>query len=317
MQETKNNTKILIIGFGSIGQRHYRNLVSLGYKNITVFDTDVKKIKYQKLKIKILDKKTLGNFDIAFICNPNHKHVEASIKCAEAGLHLFIEKPLSHDLKGVTKLEKLLKSKKLIDMVACNMRFHPAFLVIKKYIDSGKLGKIYSVDHEFGYYLPYWRPGTDYRKNYAAKNKMGGGIVLDDIHEFDLLFWINNFSPVKKHLIIKEHSGSLKIETEDIAKGIFQFKNGLSGSVSCDYLSKKYHRICRVVGEKGNLSWDWNENIVWLENEKSVKKIFGEKEYDKNEMYIEEVKYFLKSVKEKKKTFNDVTQAKEILKYLI
>ncbi len=317
MQETKNNTKILIIGFGSIGQRHYRNLVSLGYKNIAVFDIDEKKIKDQKLKIKILDKKTLGNFDIAFICNPNHKHIEASIKCVEAGLHLFIEKPLSHNLKDVTKLEKILRSKKLINMIACNMRFYPAFLAIKKYIDTGKLGKIYSIDHEFGYYLPFWRPWTDYRKNYAVKKNMGGGIILDDIHEFDLLFWLNNFSAVKNHLIIKEHSGSLEIETEDIAKGVFRFKNGTLGSVSCNYLSKKYHRTCLVQGEKGNLRWDWNENIVWLESEKDKKKIFEKKNYDLNEMYIDEVRYFLKSVKEKKKTFNDVTQAKEILKHLI
>lgn len=309
--------KILIIGFGSIGQRHYKNLKKLGYKNVFVYDTDGKKIQNSKFKIQNLDKDTLKKFNVVFVCNPNHKHIETALKCAEAGLHIFIEKPLSNSLKGISKLENLCNRKKLINLVACNMRFHPAFQVIKKTIENKKLGKIYSIGHEFGFYLPYWRPGTDYRKNYAASKKMGGGIVLDDIHEFDLLFWLNDFAQVGKFSLLKSNSGALNIETEDQAKALFQFKNGVLGSVACDYLSKKYHRTCRIVGEKGNLFWDWNENIVWLENEKGRKKISSVKNYDLNEMYLDEVKYFLESVAKKKKTFNTISTAKELLRHLV
>jgi len=309
--------KIIIIGFGSIGQRHYRNLTALGYKNVYVFDTDSEKVKSQKSKVKSLDQNTLKSFDVAFVCNPNHKHIEVAIKCAEAGLDLFIEKPLSHNLKEVEKLRVLCKKKDLVNMVACNMRFLPAFQSIKKFMDAGKLGKIFSLSHEFGHYLPYWRPGTDYRKNYAVSKKKGGGIVLDDIHEFDLIFWLNDFAPVTKSSILKSNTGALDIETEDQAKAVFQFKNGVLGSVSCDYLSKKYHRTCRVVGEKGNLTWNWQDNEVIFENEKTKKVIYSEKHLDINQMYLEEIKYFLKSTAEKKKTFNDITMAKEILRHLM
>jgi predicted dehydrogenase len=313
----KKDNKILVIGFGSIGQRHYKNLNSLGYKNLTVYDTDEKKVKSQKSKIKSLEREVLENFDVAFICNPSHKHVEAALKCAEAGLHLFIEKPLSYNLKGIAKLEALCRKKRLINMVACNMRFHSALQFAKRYIALGKLGKIYSISHEFGHFLPYWRPGTDYRKNYAAHKKMGGGIVLDDIHEFDLLFWLNDFSLVLKSHLLQSKSSDLEIDTSDQAKAMFLFKNNVFGSVSCDYLSRSYHRQCFIVGEKGNLSWDWNENIVWLENEKGRRKLLAIKRYDLNKMYLEEVKYFLGSVAKRKKTFNDIGKAKTVLSYLV
>lgn len=312
----EKNLKILIIGFGSIGQRHFRNLESLGYKEVSVFDIDSAKIQGKK-SVSNLDEGTLKNFDVAFVCNPNHKHIEVALKCAKAGLHLFIEKPLSHNLKGINKLQKIVEKKSLVNMVACNMRFHPALQEIKKFIDAGTLGKIYSIDHRFGQFLPLWRPGTDYRQNYAAKKEMGGGIVLDDIHEFDLLFWLNNFSEVKKFSLIKSNSGALEIETEDQAKATFEFKNGVLGSVFCDYLSKSYIRECLVLGEKGNLKWSWKDNQIIFESENEKKTIFAPHQIDLNQMYVEEIKYFLDCVKEKKVTFNNISRATLLLKKLI
>src|SRR3989338_10340524 len=157
MAEQEN--KILIIGFGSIGQRHYKNLLSLGYENVFVYDIDVEKVKSYKLKVTSLDIKTLESFNIVFITNPTHLHVETALLAAKAGCHLFIEKPLSHNLKGIKKLEKITEKNKLISMVAANMRFHPALSFIKKYLEEEKLGKIYRISHEFGHFLPYWRPG--------------------------------------------------------------------------------------------------------------------------------------------------------------
>ena len=312
------NTQILIIGFGSIGQRHYNNLLNLGFDNINVFDPDDKKFFNNNInRIKKIDLEILKNFDAAFICNPNNLHIETALKCAEAGCHLFIEKPLSHNFNGINKLIEICERKKLINMVACNMRFHPCLAFIKKYLDSNKLKKIYSISHEFGYYLPYWRIGTDYTKNYAAKKSMGGGIILDDIHEFDLLFWLNDFENVKETKFIYEKISNLKINTEDICNASFKFTNKVIGSIKCDYLQQKYNRNCIIVAEKGNLKWDWNENIVWLCTKNKAQKLFETKRYDLNQMYIDEIKYFFSCVGKKQKTFNNIKIANIILKYCI
>lgn len=310
--------KIAIIGYGSIGARHYRNLKTLGYDNVFVYDSD--KAKLTGLPEKILpniSEKTLRGFSIAFICNPNDEHIKTAIVCAKAGCHLFIEKPLSHNMKGVANLIKLCRNNKLITMAACNTRFHPSFQFIKKYISAGRLGKIYSIRHEFGYLLPFWRPGSDYKKNYSAFKNKGGGIILDDIHEFDLLFWLNNFTKIEKYKILSLKSSNLKIDTEDEAAAIFVFKNKVVGTVFTDYLSRNYLRTCRITAERGNLSWNWNNNKVIFDNDRGQSILFQPNNFEKNDMYINEIKYFFKCLDEKTKTFNDIKEASKTLKVLL
>ena len=327
------NIKIIIIGFGSIGQRHYKNLFSLGFSNIYVYDIDDIKTrkssfatpsakatagKHENTKtLSEINIDILKQFDVALICNPNNAHITDTIKCAKAGCHLFIEKPLSHNFAGIEKLLEICQKKKLINIVACNMRFHPCLKFIKDYLAKNKLGKIYSIHHEFGYYLPYWRPGQDYRKNYAASKAAGGGIILDDIHEFDLLFWLNDFAKVEESKIVFGKASDLKIETEDSCIAAFKFKNKVFGSVRCDYLQQNYSRNCKVVGAKGNLEWDFNKNIVWLYAKSKSKEIFKVKNYDLNQMYIDEIKYFFACLSKKQKTFNNIKTAKEILNYCV
>ena len=313
----KKDINIIIIGFGSIGQRHYRNLKKLGFDNVYVYDVDESRIKNYELRIKNININNLKQLNVVLVCNPNNLHMKTALLAARAGCHLFIEKPLSHNLKEIEKLEKIIKKNKLLNMVACNMRFHPCLRFIKNYLDKNKLGKIYSISHEFGYYLPYWRPGVDYRKNYAAKKSTGGGIILDDIHEFDLLFWLNDFKEVKESKFIFNKASNLDIFTEDNCLAIFKFNNGVLGSVKCDYLQQAYSRTCKIVGEKGDLEWDFNENVVWLKIKNENKKIFEVKKYDLNNMYIDEVKYFLECLDKKQKTFNDVKTASEVLRYCV
>lgn len=309
--------KILIIGFGSIGQRHYKNLKKLGYKNLAVFDINKKIISNIKSQTSNLNTNTLQEFRIVFICTPNNLHIKHALPAAKAGCHLFIEKPLSHNLTGINKLSSICQQKKLITMVACNLRFHPSLQFIKKYLEKNKLGKIYKISHEFGYYLPYWRPGTDYTKNYAVKKLKGGGIILDDIHEFDLLFWLNNFKPAKQAKFIYDKISKLRIETEDICLASFKFENNILGSVKCDYLQQSYCRTCKIVGEKGNLEWNWQDNIVWLKTKNQNKKIFQVKNWDVNQMYIDEVKYFMACVKNNVTTFNNIKRSKQVLKHCV
>ena len=202
-------------------------------------------------------------------------------------------------------------------MVGCNLRFHPCIAFIKNYLNRKKLGVVYGIHHEVGYYLPFWRKGTDYRRNYAAWKRMGGGIILDGIHEFDLLFWLNGFREVRESRFMFAKSGNLKIETEDNCVASFKFEHGVLGSVRCDYLQQRYSRTCKIVGEKGNLFWDWSENIVWFESEKGRKKLLTLKNYDINSMYVDEIAYFLDCVANKKPAENEVSRALTVLRYCL
>jgi predicted dehydrogenase len=313
------NDKIIIIGFGSIGKRHCQNLFSLGYRNVTVFDP-VKKTFNNFNSINRLNKinvETARDFKIAFICSPNNLHIKHALICAQAGCHLFIEKPLSHNLKKIKELKKICEEKKIINMVACNLRFHPCAKFAKKYIDGNKLGKVYGISHEFGYFLPYWRPGHDYRKNYAKKKSTGGGIILDDIHEFDLLSWLNSFEKILEAKFIFDKVSNLEIETEDMCLASFKFANKVIGSVRCDYLQQNESRNFKVIGEKGNLEVDLIAEAVYLKNKSKNQKLLQINRKNDNDDFINEVKYFFAAISKKQKTFNDVKDACEVLKYCV
>ncbi len=322
----EKDRKIIIIGFGSIGRRHYQNLLKLRYKNVYAYDIDPKKIPPRARTISKLTAKELGPFRIVFICTPTHLHIKTALMAAEAKCYLFIEKPLSHNLRNIEKLIEVCQKNKLKTMIACNLRFNPCLRKIKELLDSGYLGRVYAIYLDYGRYLPYQRLEVDYREIYAANKKMGGGIILDDIHDFDLLFWFNNFKKVKRTNIIFDKLSNLKIDVEDIANITFLFENRVLGNIRCDYLQKRKQRSCRIIGENGNLAWDFRENAVYFEYfdknrvggaREQKKKIFQASLFDSNNMYIDEIKYFLRMVKSSQDTFNNLKKAQELLKVIL
>ena len=149
---------------------------------------------------------------------------------------------------------------------------------------------------------------------------MGGGILLDDIHDFDLLFWFNNFIPVKKANFLYDKLSDLDIDVEDIVNASMQFKNDVIGSVRCDYLQQYKHRNIKIVAEKANLIWEFRENILWCEYAKNGKEERNEIPFHAgiaNNMYVEEVSYFLNCVENNKQTFNTIEQAKQVLESIM
>ncbi len=315
------NIPIILIGFGSIGRRHYANLETLGYRNIAVYDPLLKSWPAGVKRVAKLDARTLAAFKTAFICNPTSEHVETAILCARAGLDLFIEKPLGHTRQGMVKLAELCERQQLVTMVGCNVRFDPALQAIKKLLDKKFLGRVLALHIEYGRYLPYQRPKQDYRTVYAGKRAQGGGVMLDDIHDFDIVFWLNGFSPVMKSQFMTDRISDLDIDVEDICLAQFAFRNRALATVRCDYLQQYKHRSLIVIGEKGNLTWNFRDGEVWYEYylkgvEKRVKK-FSPKRVDPNDMYVAELDYFLRCIASREPTFNEVPRAAETLNSLL
>ena len=164
--------KILLVGFGSIGKRHYRNLTSLGYRDIAVFDPSDKAFENADkiIRIKKFDIDSAKDFNTAFICSPNNLHIKHALICANAGLHLFIEKPLSHNFNGFNLLKKICRKKKLVTMIGCNMRFHPCLEFIKNIL-MVKTGKDLQHQARAGILSTILETGAGLPQNYAAKNQ--------------------------------------------------------------------------------------------------------------------------------------------------
>ena len=161
--------------------------------------------------------------DVALITNETSYHIDTAIKLANFGIPLFIEKPLSNSMKKINELKSIIKKKKIITMVGCNFRFHPCIKKLKKLISTNKIGRIVSIHAENCSYLPDWHPYEDYRKGYAATRKLGGGVVLTQIHDIDYLYWF--FGNPKSIFSITGKFSDLSISVEDYSASLLQFKN--------------------------------------------------------------------------------------------
>jgi predicted dehydrogenase len=312
--------RFLVVGGGSIGKRHLRNLLYLSQEASVVEPAgkragEIRK-KYNVKVYPALDEALKERYDAAVICSPNIYHIPAALKIAREGVHLFIEKPLSHNLNGVTELVRSVKKKKLHTFMGSNFKFHPSFKLMKKLLDSGRIGRVLSFAVISGQYLPDWHPWEDYRKGYSANKSLGGGILLDS-HDFDYIQWFLN--PVKRIACLTGKRGGLRIDTEDIAETIAELKDNTIGSVHVDYLQRPYGKKYYFYGEKGTLEWDYREKRVSLYEvgDKKWRYFKEDKNYDLNQMYVEEMKHFLRVLNGKEDSKTDIYTAIQVLKVIL
>lgn len=311
-----SDLKVVIVGYGSIGKRHCKNLSKIKGIQCSVV-TSQKKIQLPSKnfqKFSSLDNCLKFQPDVALITNESHLHVKYAIRLAKAGCHIFIEKPLSHNLCDIKKLLEIVKKKKLISLMGCNLRFHPCLIKIKKLVSTKKLGRILFVQAEHGSYLPDWHPTENYKKNYASQKKLGGGVVLTSIHELDYLYWI--LGDITETFSVTGRFSDLGINADDLSSILLKFKNNTIGEVHLDYFQKPSNRGCKIVGTKGTLTWNISKNTVNFFNNKTRKwqKLFEIKNFDFNNTYIKEIEYFLQCSKNNKKTINDLKQGVQVLK---
>lgn len=313
----QDKPRFLVIGCGSIGKRHIGNLISLNERDIWAFD--IKKDRRQEVKsifgIEVLDDLTDAwskHPNVAIITSPTSMHVDLATRAAEQGCNLFIEKPLSNSTDGVAALLDLVKRKNLITLVGCNMRFHPGLMQIKKIIDDNGIGKIVAASIEFGQYLPDWHPWEDYRLGYSARAELGGGIILDAIHELDYARWL--LGEIETVGCICGKISNLEIDTEDTAAIILRFANGAVGEIHLDYVQRTYSRTCRIIGDRGTICWDYKTGeLSWFNIGSNNRQFYhNPPEWEANSMYLDELRHFLRCLNHLEKPCLDVFEAARV-----
>jgi predicted dehydrogenase len=255
-------TRLLVVGYGSIGQRHLRIARAL------LPETDIRVLRHQPCESipEYADGCMSGLSDaIAFapqaavICNPSTFHVQTAQPLADAGVHLLVEKPIAATLHGVKNLLTTCAQRKLILMTAYNLRFLPSLQEYRRLIQSGLIGRVISVRCEIGQHLPSWRPGSDYRQGVSASFALGGGALLELSHEIDYLRWI--FGEVAWVKASLSRQSELELDVEDTAHlilGFDQDKDGrkLIANLSMDFVRHDTTRQCIAIGEQGSLRWN-------------------------------------------------------------
>jgi len=314
---------ILILGLGSIGQRHLRNINMLypgtnffSYRRIfktpsldnlnRVKDFNLKS-KYKITYINSLNNLHKYKINSAFICTPSSFHIDETIKIINQGINVFVEKPLGSSLKNIAKLKKTLKSKKIISMVGFQLRFNPIIVRLKKIINSSKFGKLNQVLIHHGESIKNFHIYENYKNLYAAKKELGGGVILTQIHELDyMLYLLENFK-IKKIKSLKSKVSKLNINVEDTLNSTFLFankKNELICNLHLNYYEQPGKRLISLIFENGKVLADLNTKKIVYDNnsKKKIIKFY----YQKNYLFISENKYFFNHIKKNKKINNDM-----------
>lgn len=289
--------KIGLIGFGSIGKRHVENLIKLGFKDITLL-----RVKGRSNELKLnelfIESEFLNiHFDFIIISNPPSKHFYFIKKLVLLQRNFIVEKPLVHLIEEVKELKYVLKDYNGLDFCAFNLRFHPAVKKVKELLNNKIIGKIYSARFFVGQNLIDWRPDSDYKESYSAKINLGGGVILDLIHEIDLAQFY--FGKEKKHFhSIVDKLSTLRIETEDIAEIHYKSEQDVIVSIHLDYLVKGYSRYFEIIGENGRIVCDIFKPSVTIIGQKNkiIEKIKFIN-FKKNDMYVDLIKYFITCLK--------------------
>ena len=308
--------RFVVIGCGSIGRRHIRNLLGMGH-TVLAQDPDPKSLEsvaQSNVDTYIDVGRALDQgADAVLICSPSSFHISQAMESVKRGMHVFVEKPLSHNLEGTEAFAELAEAKKLSVLVACNLRFFPSLLKVKELLDSGQVGRPVAARIHGGFFLPSWRPGTDYRQGYGARSDLGGGVILDFAHDLDYLRWF--FGHPSQVFCWSGKLSNLQIDTEDLASIQYRFPSGAIAQLQFDYLQPTYRRGMELVGDEGTIIWDYAAQTVQLfgcENNQS--QVYAENiNTELNSMYIRELEHFVCCIEGSETSMVDAREGRAVV----
>jgi predicted dehydrogenase len=306
-----------MIGLGGIGQRHVRNLRTLLGDTVELLAWRVRRLSHvvtptlqsdesrdveREYRIRVfdtLDEALAQHPDVAFICNPSSLHVTPALACVRAGCDVFLEKPVSHNMDGLAELAREVNQRRRIVMVGYQLRFHPCFLRLEEILRNGLVGDLVAVRATVGEYLPGWHPYEDYRRMYASRADLGGGVIVSQIHEFDYLYAL--FGVPRRIFAMGGHRTNLEIDVEDVASTLMDF-DGLCVHLQQDYIQRPPSRNCEIIGAEGKVVMDLPSlSVTRYDREGKIAELTRRDGLDRNQLFLDELRHFLDCVKERRK----------------
>lgn len=305
--------KFLIAGLGSIGRRHFRNLISSGEKDIILLRTRKATLPDDELagypvETDLREALQTHKPHAVIVANPTSMHLDVAIPAAEAGCHILLEKPVSHSLERLDVLKETAEKTGSKILVGFQFRYHPTLIKARELIKSNVPGKILTVHVHWGEYLPQWHPWEDYRQSYAARTDLGGGVVRTLTHPLDYLRYL--LGEIESLWSFNGRISPLEVDVEDVAEIGLKFTNGAVGSAHVNYFQRPpVHRL-EIVGTQGTLRWDNADGILHLfkapaafgsfsnQPPAPVVETFSPPEgFERNQLFVAQTRHFVEIVR--------------------
>ncbi|MDA0831706.1 MAG: Gfo/Idh/MocA family oxidoreductase [Planctomycetota bacterium] len=311
---------VLVIGGGSIGERHARCFLQTGQVDVSL--CDVRPEIRDRLANTYALKQTFADFsdalatkpDVAVICTPAHLHVGMAIDLVNAGCHVLMEKPVSTSFDRVDELSQLVEQKKTVFGVAYVLRCHPIIIALREVIQSGRFGKPVELTVVTGQHFPTFRPA--YREIYYTNRATGGGCLQDALtHIVNSSEWI--VGPITELTADAAHQILEGVTVEDTAHVLARHGNVMS-SFAINQHQAPNELTLTIVCERGTvrmeshlnrLRWTAEPNEPWHDEE------FPPMERD--DMFVTQAQAFLDAVQGKRQPACTLAEGVQTLKVIL
>jgi predicted dehydrogenase len=297
--------KVAVIGLGNIATRHRHNLRLL-FPDVELLVMSASG-RVPKESINECDgiatsiKELIqAQVELVIVASPAPFHAQHSIPFIEAGIPTFIEKPVTTSVGDAEAIKRAIELHKTPVSIGYCLRYLPSAQKLKVLLESGLIGTLYNANIEIGQYLPDWRPNKNYRDSVSAQKKLGGGALFELSHELDYAQWLLGPLDVK-HSILRS-SEELALDVDDMADIIALTESGAVATIHLDFLQRKTHRQCSLVGSEGRIDWDLMLNQLTLTTATDTSVLYSDPKWDKNQMYLAMIEDFIQMVEKNKHT---------------
>jgi len=307
---------LLVIGVGSIGERHLRCFQSTERVDLSICELNAELRnevgdRYEISKrFDILETALEQKPDAALIAAPAHLHIPLAQTCAEAGCHLLIEKPLSTSLEGIDALRGFITQEKLIASVAFVFRAHPVIRAMKDAIDSGTFGCPLQVVTISGQHFPTYRPA--YREIYYNNHASGGGLIQDGLpHTMNAVEWL-----VGSTTQIMADAAHLKlegVEVEDTVNVLTRHGEVL-GSFSSNQHQAPNETTITVICENGTARFEYHRNRWGWQKEPEGDWEYEEFTIGRDDLFTHQANAFLDAIEGNAEPACTIAEAEHTLK---
>ncbi|VEN74491.1 conserved hypothetical protein [Candidatus Desulfarcum epimagneticum] len=310
--------KVGIVGLGSIGRRHLRNLklvrpeieisvVRSGYGPECI-EQNLASYVFNNLEQAVEE-----GIQAAIISSPAPEHLRQATILSKKGVHLLIEKPLSHNMKNVAELISTVQKSGIIGLLGYTLRYDSAAKEFKKNLKEGLTGKLLQVRVECGSFLPDWRPNCDYLKSVSSSADLGGGVLLELSHELDYIHWF--FGPMQSVFAYLHNSGFLGIDVEESADLLFVRPDDVPISLHMDFNRRHPERRCVAEGSEGQLSWNViTRKVKWAPAHQDVEERSFSMESDA--AYQSQLLHFFDCIENNVQPCIELEDGKTVLKWI-
>lgn len=253
--------KLLVVGVGSIGERHLRCFLSTGRVeavfvevNPTLRQTILER--YGVRGFASLDEALATQPTVAVVAVPAHLHIAIATQLAERGIHLLIEKPLSTSLDGIDRLQQVVHERGLTAGVAYVYRSHPLLNLMRQKIRDAEFGRPVELIAVSGQHFPTYRPA--YRQIYYTDRATGGGAIQDALtHVINAGEWL--LGPVERLVADAAHQVLEGVTVEDTVHLLARHGSTMA-SYSLNQHQAPNEFTLTVICERGTIRWESHEN---------------------------------------------------------